>query len=161
MKKEYYVEVYNSNLKYILTLNTKYTIVKGSSGTGKTTLFNMIKASDINKIESDLEVSALDSVGDLIKKESRGIDHIYVIDDVSSILLKKNRDRLIAILKTSECYFLIMTRKRIHGITDVAEAVYTFSNERILNAKVDFIGRSLLNERDCDRCLTINRLVRM
>lgn len=45
MKGKYILEVYNKKLKYVLELNRNITIIKGNSGTGKTTLCNMLRSS--------------------------------------------------------------------------------------------------------------------
>ena len=105
----YHIEAHSANLRYDVTIKSKYTIIIGDSATGKTEFYKMIKNQDICKVSCEVPVIAVEGRDTLVLcKEER----ILVIDQDSAVFPDILGDLLLEVQK-SECYFILITRMNL------------------------------------------------
>lgn len=126
MKGSHDVLIQNSKLRYEFTINRNITIIRGDSSTGKTTILSMLSE----------YITAGRSSGIYVKcdKDCRILSGIYWKSDLSVM-----KDSLIFIdecndfvysddfaraVKTSDCYFIIITREDLPNLPYSVEEVY-------------------------------------
>lgn len=123
MKGSHRVIVQNNKLKYDFVINRNITIIRGNSASGKTTLINLIKASEVNaaKISCDVECLAF--------SELRGWDKILpsynnmiLFFDESCTFVKSKE--FASIVKRSSCYFVIIARRDFPSLPYSINEIY-------------------------------------
>ncbi len=126
MKGIQHVEVSNRDVKFKFDLYRNITIVRGDSGTGKTTLFNMIAAytrlkekSGVN-ISSSKECVALIDINWTVQLENTK-DSIVFIDEGADYL--KSHDFAKAIKQTDN-YYVIFCRESLRQLPYSVEEIY-------------------------------------
>lgn len=103
-----FIHIKNRSLEYEFSFTTKFLILTGDSGDGKTTLVDMIRdyAEEPDSVENmgDKNLVRLTSEGQLLES-----GNVYFMDEFDSILWSSNISQL---LNNSNNYFVIATRKR-------------------------------------------------
>lgn len=126
MHGEYKIRVKNNRNSYSFTLKRNFTILRGDSGRGKTTLYEMI--SEYNRygkesgvfVSSDRELMTVSGDGwqDIIEANP---NKILVIDEDNSFIRTKEFARVV---KNSDNYFLLITRNYLADLPVSVDEIY-------------------------------------
>ena len=132
MKGAYQVKIKNNRNSYSFELRRNITILRGESGRGKTTLFDMIY--DYNRFEKNSGVSVscdrniIALVGndweDVIKKNP---GTIIVIDEDSQFIRTKE---FASVVKGSDNYFLLITRNYLATLPISVDEIYEINGAK-------------------------------
>ena len=132
MKGAYQVKIKNNRNSYSFELRRNITILRGESGRGKTTLFDMIY--DYNRFEKNSGVSVscdrniIALVGndweDVIKKNP---GTIIVIDEDSQFIRTKEFARVV---RSSDNYFLLITRNYLATLPISVDEIYELNGAK-------------------------------
>jgi len=118
--------LYNKRISYDITVNRKISIIRGFSGTGKSTLAIGI-AKAINdksfKLSCDVQVVSVPHMSeedtiDYINKRSNTI--IFIDEDIACLRTHRFADTI----NKSDCYFVIITRDKLSSIPYSVDSVY-------------------------------------
>lgn len=112
-------------VQFKLKINRKFTIIRGDSATGKTTLFQMVSDANMSSgtgvtVSCDVPVVALHETGykyELSNERGR----VYIIDEDFSKL--KTREFASLVLKSDNC-FIIITRESLPAIPYSYKEIY-------------------------------------
>ena len=120
------IKVSNRFAEFKFTLYRNITIVKGDSGTGKTTLYSMIADYTRLKDKSGVNISCIKNCAALIemdwKHQLKGIqDSIVFVDEGFDGLSTKEFAKLI---KNSDNYYVIFSREPLHEIPYSVNEIY-------------------------------------
>ena len=150
MKGQYIIEVYDRAVYYKLAISRNITILKGNSGTGKTTLYNLIdKFSTLEnsgvKLKCDIDVVTLS--GRKWKETLEIINNsIVFIDEGNSWIFSNDFAETI---QHSNNYFVLITRhplpKLAYSITEVYELIVN-NNKEIINRTYNMTDRFYKNK---------------
>lgn len=126
MKGIQHIEVSNRDAKYKFDLYRNITIVRGKSGTGKTTLFEMIVDYTRFKDKSGVNISSAKNCVSLIDidwmNQLNGIkDSIVFIDEGSEYI---RTEEFAGIVKKSDNYYVIFSRENLHELPYSVEEIY-------------------------------------
>ncbi|SFR74412.1 hypothetical protein [[Clostridium] aminophilum] len=132
MHGEYKIRVKNSRNSYSFTLRRNLTILRGESGRGKTTLFDMIreynrygKESGVS-ISCDRELIAIE--GDQWEDEIlRNPGKIVIIDEDSHFIRSKDFAETV---KGSDNYYLLITRDYLEQLPVSVDEIYRLSGTK-------------------------------
>ncbi|MCI8610054.1 MAG: hypothetical protein HFE73_10455 [Firmicutes bacterium] len=126
MKGIQHVEVSNRSAQFKFDLYRNITIVRGDSGTGKTTLYNMI--ADYTRLgsKSGVNISSKKSCVALVdldwKNQLKQItDSIVFIDEGSDFIVTKEFAKAI---KGTDNYYVIFNREGLHELPYSVEEIY-------------------------------------
>ena len=126
MKGAYQVKIKNNRNSYAFELRRNITILRGESGRGKTTLFEMIndynrygKSSGVS-VSCDKSIIALtgNDWEDVIEKNP---GTVIVIDEDSQFIRTKEFAR---VLRSSDNYFLLITRNYLAELPISVDEIY-------------------------------------
>ncbi len=127
MKGIKHIEISNRKAKFKFDLFRNITVVKGLSGTGKTTLYNMIndyyregKASGIN-VSSEHNLVVL-SDSDWMNQLKKTKNSIVFIDEGAKYLTSKD---FASVIKKTDNYYVIFNREELHQLPISVEEIYT------------------------------------
>ena len=142
MRGEYKVSVRNKRNNYSFILRRNITILRGESGRGKSTLYDMIhehnrygKQSGVS-ISCDRELIAID--GD--RWEEDILDNpgkIVVIDEDNTFIRSREFAR---IATSSDNYFLLITRNYLQQLPISVDEIYEFKGEKNKRFKNIYTG---------------------
>ena len=126
MKGKHSVIVKNSKLHYEFIIKRNITIIKGNSGTGKTTLINMIRQF------ANLGVSSgVDVVCDVPCRVLEGSDWQLILQNISGNILfidEENSfirsEQFASAVRDSDNYFVIITRENLYNLPYSVEEIY-------------------------------------
>ena len=127
MKGKYTVKVSDNRVKYNFELIRNITIVQGNSGTGKTTLFDMIAAYSRLKEKSSVQLVcdklciALRPDSDWKHTLDNTTDSIVFIDEESDYIRKQE---FASAIRQSDNYYVIFTRENLHNLPYSVEEIY-------------------------------------
>ena len=132
MHGEYLVRIKNSRNSYTFSLRRNITILRGESGRGKTTLFDMItdhnrfgKSSGVS-VSCDRELVAIS--GDKWEEDiSKNPGKIIVIDEDSHFI--RSRD-FAETVRGSDNYFLLITRNYLVELPVSVDEIYELSGSK-------------------------------
>ncbi|MBR6896669.1 MAG: hypothetical protein IKN24_00725 [Lachnospiraceae bacterium] len=132
MLGRYQVRVKNNRNSYSFELKRNITILRGQSGRGKTTLFEMVreynrygKGSGVT-ISCDKEIVALD--GGNWKEIIEGSKQtIFIIDEDSEFI--RSRDFAVT-LRSSDNYFLLITRNYLNELPISVDEIYEITGNK-------------------------------
>lgn len=126
MKGIYHIEISNRDAKFKFDLYRNITIVRGDSGTGKTTLFDMVVAYTRLKQSSGVNVSCAKNCVALIdidwENQIKNIKDSIVFIDEGFEQLKTTE--FASAIKASDNYYVIFTRDNLHSIPYSVEEIY-------------------------------------
>lgn len=132
MKGTYRIRVKNNRNSYIFELKRNITVLRGESGRGKTTLFDMIR--EFNRfgknsgvaISCDRRILAIEGNNwEKVIEENKGT--IIVIDEDSSFIRSKDFARVV---KGSDNYFLLITRNYLVELPFSVDEIYELEGEK-------------------------------
>ena len=146
MKGTQHVEVSNRNAKFRFDLHRNITIVRGDSGTGKTTLYNMIADYTRLQAESGVNLSSTKPCVALMdmdwKNQLDGISNSIVFIDEGATYISS--EKFAEAIKNSDNYYVIFNREGLHQLL--------YSVEEIIRLKpaVNIIASSkFINRKNC------------
>ncbi|MBQ3920273.1 MAG: Fis family transcriptional regulator [Oscillospiraceae bacterium] len=130
MKGTHHIEVKNRDAVFKFDLCRNITIVRGDSGTGKTTLYDMIadytrlkEASGVN-VSCDKPCAALTDID--WRNQLNGIkDSIVFIDEGADFL---NTREFAGVVKNTDNYYVIFNRESLHELPYSVEEIYEISS---------------------------------
>ena len=126
MKGTQHVEVSNRNAKFRFDLHRNITIVRGDSGTGKTTLYNMIADYTRLKAESGVNLSSTKPCVALMdmdwKNQLDGISNSIVFIDEGATYISS--EKFAEAIKNSDNYYVIFNREGLHQLPYSVEEIY-------------------------------------
>lgn len=130
-----HIEIMSKKLKYSLEVQRKITIIRGDSGTGKTTLAKMIIRS--RQEESPYKVKCQkECIAFTVDNFSKDVDLlryrdaiIFIDEDVKFIKSKEFAE----ILKKSDCYFVLITREKLEMLPYSCKAIYELKNNMLIS----------------------------
>ena len=139
MKGTQHVEVSNRNAKFRFDLHRNITIVRGDSGTGKTTLYNMIADYTRLQAESGVNLSSTKPCVALMdmdwKNQLDGISNSIVFIDEGATYISS--EKFAEAIKNSDNYYVIFNREGLHQLSYSVEEIYQiktsgkYQNEKI------------------------------
>ena len=126
MVGKYEIEIYNNKSHYFLTVKRNITVIQGNSGTGKTSLLQMISqyddfgaSSGITVLsDADCHVVSGRSWEEQIKRYQASI---IFIDEINSFV---KTDEFARIVKASGNYFVIVSRDGLPNLPYSIEEIY-------------------------------------
>lgn len=126
------VSVKNRRNSYTFTLKRNITVLSGDSGTGKTTLYNMIADYNLDEKESGVSVSCNRPVIALGRKRweeelAEAENSIIVIDEDNKYIRTKEFAEAV---QNSSNYYLLITRNYLHNLPYSVEEVYEISGNK-------------------------------
>lgn len=126
MRGEFKVKVRNSRNNYTFSLRRNITVLKGESGRGKTTLFDMIHEHNRFGKESGISISCdrelIAVMGDTWENEIVGNPgKIIVIDEDSHFIRSKDFARVV---RGSDNYYLLITRNYLAELPISVDEIY-------------------------------------
>lgn len=132
MHGKYKVRIKNSRNSYSFTLSRNITILKGMSGRGKTTLFDMIQ--EHNRFGKNSGVS-ISCDRDLLAVEGNRWEDdilqnpgsIIVIDEDSHFIRSKD---FVNVVKGSDNYYLLITRAYLQQLPISVDEIYELTGEK-------------------------------
>lgn len=134
MKGVQHIEVSNRDAKFEFDLYRNITIINGDSGTGKTTLFNMIVDYTRNKENSGVNLSCdkkcialLSTNNDWISNIKKIKDSIVFIDEGSRFITSREFAKTI---KKTDNYYVLFTREEIHELPYSVEEIYEIKSSK-------------------------------
>lgn len=115
MKGRYFLEIKSRKVFYQLDIERKVTVIKGNSGTGKTSLIRMIsdyvelgKDSGVHIQKSgEYDIKVFENRTDWAQELERVHDTIIFVDEDVRYLYEKNFQLL---FQTADCYIVIVSR---------------------------------------------------
>ena len=126
MKGTQHVEVSNRNAKFRFDLHRNITIVRGDSGTGKTTLYNMIADYTRLQAESGVNLSSTKPCVALMdmdwKNQLDGISNSIVFIDEGATYISS--EKFAEAIKNSDNYYVIFNREGLHQLPYSVEEIY-------------------------------------
>lgn len=112
-----HIHLRNRNTDYDFDVLDKFTVIRGDSGTGKTTLFDMIRS--YNKDPDSITCSGyknlyalndLDARVDYVNLFNRYTDYVFIVDEDNKLFKIHDFELM---LKDSNNYFIIINREKI------------------------------------------------
>ena len=127
MKGIQHVEVANRKVQFKFDLHRNITIVRGDSGTGKTTLYNLIADYTRLKEDSGVNLSSTKPCVALVdmdwENQLRSIsDSIVFIDEGAAYV---SSQAFASAVKNSDNYYVIFNRENLHQLPYSVEEIYT------------------------------------
>jgi predicted ATPase len=135
MKGKYTVIIYDKRIRYELTLERQVTVIKGDSGTGKSTLVRMVRSAVEDERSNVVHCNCADKLCVVFRKKNFEEDikdnpgKIFFIDEDEEYAWTKEFAEAV---KDSDNYFVIMSRSgRLKYLTyDVCElSSYRYRND--------------------------------
>lgn len=126
MRGIHHIEVSNREAKFKFDLYRNITIVRGDSGTGKTTLFDMISAYTRFKSSSGVNISCDKECVALIDMDWKNqlkstLDSIVFIDEGFNDLMSSD---FASAVKNSDNYYVIFSRDSLHNLPYSVDEIY-------------------------------------
>ena len=127
MRGKQAIKIANNRVRYSFELTRNITVVQGNSGTGKTTLFDMVSAyarlqekSGV-QVQCDKKCVALRADSDWRSVLERTEDSIVFIDEDADYV---DSEVFAASLKSSDNYYVIFSREAMHNLPYSVEEIY-------------------------------------
>ena len=129
MKGSVHIKIRNNRVQYKFTLNRNVTILCGNSGTGKTTLIDMVETYTSNEhsgITLECEKNCVVLSGRYWQDTLKHVnDSIVFIDEGNEFLLKKEFAETI---KKTDNYYVIATRNPLPHLPYSVDEIYSIAN---------------------------------
>ena len=130
MRGKYHIIVQNSRIKFEFDVNRNITIIRGDSGTGKTTLMNLIETYERLGDESGISISCMRECKTLNNSNWEHVigqshNSIIFIDEETKAITKKE---FAASVRASDNYYVIITRENLPNLPYSVEEVYGIHN---------------------------------
>ena len=127
MKGTHSFSVYNKKIRYDVELKRNITLIAGDSGTGKTSMVNLLRryrhqSTPIIRLVSDVPVYAVSEEWDEAEKMMTTThDSIIIIDETAAYL---KTEIFASLVKQSSNYFLIISRSSLYMLPYSVQEVY-------------------------------------
>lgn len=127
MKGKYSVKITDNRVKYSFELIRNITVVQGNSGTGKTTLFDMVSAYARLKDRSGVQIQcerpciALHADSDWQQRLSSITDSIVFIDEDAEYI---SSHEFASVIRHTGNYYVIFSREPMHELPYSVEEIY-------------------------------------
>lgn len=134
---KYHLRVRNKVCDFSLTLDRKYTLIQGDSGTGKSIFTDLVKQYSRYGADSGIELTCEISVVSLIsdtgtwdtdtwkEKLNRYRDAIFVIDAFDPCI-RECEAEFSELAENSQAYFIILSRKTFSALSYDTDSIYEF-----------------------------------
>lgn len=143
MKGKYNIHLTNGKYKYDFDIERKVTIIRGESGTGKTTFIRLLTDYDNYGEDSGVElkckVPCIPMMKDWVGCMRANENSIIFIDENHKFIYTEDFARE---LKKSNNYFVLISRKDFGNLSYSTESIYRFvvnKNEKILCNNIELI----------------------
>lgn len=122
-----HITISDKHLRYVFDIHRKYTVIRGDSATGKTTLYEMLvkweRRDQSVQLESPLRCVTAQGLGyynweDNIRKAHNTI--IFIDEDMEWVRSRK----FASIAKTVDCYFVFINRDKLSTIPYSVKEIY-------------------------------------
>lgn len=128
MKGIFNVQVRGKNIVYNLVLRRNITIIRGDSGTGKTSLVNCIRDFTQEGKESGVKIDCRKKCTTIISKSDLWVDELLKIED-SIVFLDEDAkfmtsSRFAEIVMQSDNYYVLITREKLSMLPYSCKEVY-------------------------------------
>lgn len=139
MKGKYNVCIWDNKLKYDLVLERQITVIKGKSGTGKSTLYTMFEDAILKGRQTGVHCNCKDKIrflslkDDYVKVIRNEHDKIFILDEYLDFIEEVDFARAV---QNSDNYFIFITRSgRMKWLTYSANDVYELRTVKDENDK--------------------------
>lgn len=134
MVGKHYLRVVADNIKYDLELRRKYTVLRGHSATGKTTLVQLISNKEQKGVilESDIQVIVLNDNWSVL--DANKLANCLLIADENLVEIGLSNNTFTDWMKTIDAYFLLITRRNLSGVPISVKEIYEFYSEEVEHA---------------------------
>lgn len=126
MQGSYFIQITSPKVQYNFTLNRKYTIIKGDSGTGKTTLYSCVREAWLGSSTVKVACSrqCIPAIALAYNWEQNLLDVensiIFIDEDLNWVITEK----FARVAKQSKNYFVIIHRKPLEQLPYSVKEVY-------------------------------------
>ena len=148
MKGKYELSIYDNKLHYSLSLERNITIIKGKSGTGKSTLYNMFEDLLSNSRNVGIHCNMKDKLEILNEKSNWGSlindshNKIFIADEFTDYITTLDFAK---IAQSSDNYFIIISRSgRLKWLTYSVDCIYELVTNKCDNISVTKLYRKYL-----------------
>ena len=123
MKGKYNVVVSDYDTEYYISIERKYTILRGNSATGKSYFCKLLNAprNDAINVDCDVTIRNIVTIDDF-NTFSKLSGRILVIDESSDIF--ENINEYMKAMSMSDNYFILITRDRLRGLPISTKEIY-------------------------------------
>jgi hypothetical protein len=123
-------EIRNRRVTYSLTLRRNITVIRGDSGTGKTTLYDMVADYTRNDRQSGVTITRGVRCAALVdidwRNQLEGIsDAVVFVDEGSSYVTSED---FASALQGTDNYYVIFSREPLHQLPYSVDEIYQFKN---------------------------------
>ena len=140
MKGKYSITVYNNRIRYELEIERNITVIKGNSGTGKTTLYSMFRdllsTNRYTGVKCNCrdKIKVLDNNSDWKRELSINTGKIFLSDEDTEYITTQE---FAESLNSSDNYFIFITRSgRMSWLTYSVDCIYELGTEKVGNVSV-------------------------
>ena len=140
------IDIKDPDVHYKLTLKRNITVIAGDGASGKTTLFNLVWNSvrrakqlriSMTVSPSDVSVFSLDVYNwQKTLKDATGIKTVFVVDEDFEPLTSME---FASLVKSSGCYFILMTRRKLSGIPHSIMERYRFLSSGVNGSELRLV----------------------
>lgn len=130
---KYHLSVRNIDCDFSLSLNQKFTIIRGASGTGKSVFADLVGQFSLNKENSGVEILCevpvlrlvSDDDGTWEDKLKTYKEAIFVVDEFDTCLYKREGSFAKQVMSSS-AYFIIISRRALGSLAYGVDSIYEF-----------------------------------
>lgn len=132
MTGNYNIELTTKRVRFVFEVKKKYTIIRGDSGTGKSTFANYIMKYQLYgdslgiDLKCDIPIKRVFNAEDF--RTFNGC--ILVIDEGDAVL---RADNIVSLFKDSDNYFIILSREKLGYLPYGCKDIYEIKSNRIQN----------------------------
>lgn len=142
MVGKYHLEVRSKKVRFILDIERKITILRGDSGTGKTTFYRYVSNQDIFHVTCAVDVKVISTNDSWKAVLSDNSDCIFVIDETVKCLYDKD---FASVVNKSDNYFILITRKDFPGLSYSVKSIYEMYEKTMGNIEKSYITDCIRN----------------
>lgn len=157
MVGKYSIELVTKRVRFLLEVKRKYTIIRGDSGTGKSTFVNYIMGYQLYGRSSGVALKCDISIKRVLNSEDFKTFSgcILVIDEGDVILREEN---IATLFKESDNYFIIVSREKMGYLSYSDKDIYEIKSDRVQNKFYEsrFVSRYL---KILNHSLIVNRQI--
>lgn len=133
MRKDFQIRIYDNKVDYRLEVKSKFTIIRGDSGTGKTTLIDMLTYVNDNNsdmsgvhIESKLKCALIDKKNWREQIEESDGTVFFMDENLSRLCCDKE---FVSIALQSHNYFVIMSNMQMKSTPYSCDDIYRITRD--------------------------------
>ncbi len=132
MVGKYSIELVTKRMRFLLEVKRKYTIIRGDSGTGKSTFVNYIMGYQLHGESSGVILKCDIPIKRVLNSEDfkKFKECILVIDEGDIVLREEN---IATLFKESDNYFIILSREKLGYLPYSDKDIYEIKSDRVQN----------------------------